>query len=129
MKYCCHFSQVIVVVVFEKIRRMTIEARQLSLSLASLLLLRPWAQSYEGGFFGSRHRLLLSIHTKLYIKFFYYPPSSRFASCVGTMGTVTCHLQLMRPCCVALGWGGLIWDLYNHAPSRIQTIYQHVTES
>ena len=35
--------------------------------------------------------------------FFNYPPSSGKASCVGTLGTVMCHLHLTRPCCVALG--------------------------
>ena len=39
---------------------------------------------------------------------FYYPASSGIASYVGTAGTVTWHLHLKRPCCVALGWV-LIW--------------------
>ena len=41
-------------------------------------------------------------------KLFFYQPSSGIASCVGTAGTVTWCLHLMRPCCVALG-RVLIW--------------------
>ena len=41
---------------------------------------------------------------------FFYLPSSGIASCVGTVGTVTSHLHLTRPCCVALRWV-LIWGL------------------
>ena len=42
--------------------------------------------------------------------FFYYPPFSKIASFVGTVGMVMCHLHLTRPCCVALGQV-LIWGL------------------
>ena len=41
----------------------------------------------------------------------YFFSSSEIASCDGTMGTVMCHLHLMRPCCAALGLV-LIWGLY-----------------
>ena len=34
----------------------------------------------------------------------------RICSCVGTVGTVTCHLNLILPFCVALGWVH-IWGL------------------
>ena len=43
--------------------------------------------------------------------FFYYPPSSRIASCVGTAGMVTWCLHLPRPCGAALGQV-LIWVVF-----------------
>ena len=52
--------------------------------------------------------------------FFYYPPSSGIASCVGTAGTVTWHLHLTRPCCVALGLA-LIWIL---SPDWVEDIHK-----
>ena len=52
---------------------------------------------------------------------FYYPPSSGIFSCVGTVGMVTCHLHLTRPCCVALGQG--INSSIHNASSGIQTAW------
>ena len=43
--------------------------------------------------------------------YFFYPPSSRIASCVRTAGTVMWRLHMTRPCYVALRQD-LIWVVY-----------------